>query len=123
MPQRKVLLIVTGIAVLASTAVHAQGCLHPLGPLAAKKSVALAIFNAIADGLESSVKRAKYDTEIGDRGTSWSIFESVKGGSLVRTYDAKGTPLETIHVTMGGGGLGMYVDKCTAAVSDVSFQR
>jgi hypothetical protein len=92
--------------------------------LAGKKSVALGIFNAIADGIESRNRRAKYDTQISDAGASWSVFESLKGGNSVGFYkNANGIQIESVHETMGGGGLEMSVDKCSAAVSDVYFEK
>ena len=126
MPQPSALIIVGCLVSLASTIVGAQGstCALPLGPLAEKKSVALGIFSAIANGLESPSKRVKYDTEIQDAGASRSVFESLKGDESVRLFtDAKGVRMETVHETLGGGGLGMSVNKCTAVVSDVYYQK
>ena len=125
MQQRNALLIAASVVALVSTAVRAQGnCDYPLGPLAAKKSVALAIFNAIANGIESPDKRGKYDTKIRDAGDSWSIFESLKGGYSIHFFTgANGVRMESIHDTFGGGGLGMSVNKCRATVSDVAYQR
>lgn len=125
MLKRSVLIFIGCLAPLASTVAHAQStCALPLGPLAGKKSVALGIFSAIADGLESRAKRAKYDTEIRDGGDSWSVFESLKGGDSVRLYkSANGVQMESVHETMGGGGVEMSVDKCTAVVSGVYFAK
>src|SRR5580704_10349090 len=121
MQQRKALLTVVSVLTLASTAVQAQGnCDYPLGPLAAKKSVALAIFNAIANGIESPDKRAKYDIKVQDERDSWSVFESLKGGYSVHFFTgANGIRMESMHDTFGGGGLGMSVNKCRATVSEV----
>jgi hypothetical protein len=125
MQQRSALLIIASVLALASTAARAQGnCDYPLGPLAAKKSVALAIFNAIANGIESPAKRAKYDIEIRDERDSWSIFELLKGSYSVRFFaGANGVRMEEVHNTLGGGGLGMSINKCRATVSDVFYQR
>lgn len=119
------LLVAACFASLASNIVHAHDvCPLPLGPLAEKKPVALGIFNAIADGLELPAKRAKYDTEIRDTGASWSVFEALKGENSVRLFtDSHGVQMETVHITAGGGGLGMSINKCTAAVSDVYYQK
>ncbi len=119
------LLVAVCLASLTSTIVHARdACTLPLGPLAAKKSVALGIFNAIADGLETPAKRAKYDTKIRDAGGSWSVFEILKDGNSVSLFtSATGVGMETIHETLGGGGLEMSVNKCTAAASGVYFEK
>src|SRR5437588_10185088 len=121
MSLRKALII---SACIASLAPAQAACDLPLGPLAAKKSVALGVFGAIADGLERPAKRAKYDMETRDAGASWSIFESLKGGDSVRFFkNANGVQMESVHETLGGGGLEMSIDKCTAAVSGVHFER
>jgi hypothetical protein len=123
--RRSTLLIFAFLASLSSTIAYAQeNCALPLGPLASKRSVALAIFNSIADGLETRNKRAKYVIKMQDNGGSWTIYEALKGGYSYRKFtDKNGRQMETVHVTAGGGGLGMSVDKCAAAVSDVFYQR
>jgi hypothetical protein len=93
-------------------------------PLVAKKSVALGIFNSIAQGLETPAKRRKYTIRISDKGDSWSIYEELKNGDYFRTYkNAKGEEMESLQVTAGGGGLGMSIDKCSGAISEAAFQR
>ena len=125
MLRRNALLVVICSASLLPAFAHAQkSCDLPLGPLAEKKSVALSIFNAIAKAKETPAKRAKYHIEMTDDGASWSIFESLKGGDSIHYFtNAHGVKMETVRQTFGGGGLGMSIDKCTAAISDVAYQR
>ena len=125
MLERTTLLAVACIVSLMPNIATAQGsCTLPIEPLAAKKSVALGIFNAITAGLESPAKRARYNITIHDGGVSWSIYESLKGGDSVRMFtDAHGVQMETVHDTLGGGGLEMSINKCTAAVSGVHYEK
>jgi hypothetical protein len=124
MLQRKALLVVACFASLVSTVRAQENCTLPVGPPAAKKSTALDIFNAIAGGLETQAKRAKYIIKTQDAGDSWTIYESLKGGDSYHQFtDKNGRQMETVRTTMGGGGLGMSINKCTAAVSDVFYQR
>jgi hypothetical protein len=93
-------------------------------PLVAKKSVALGIFNSIAQGLETPAKRRRYVIRVSDEGGSWSIYEKLRSGDYYRTFrNAKGEEMESLQVTAGGGRLGMSIDKCSAAISDAAFQR
>jgi hypothetical protein len=93
-------------------------------PVVAKKSVALAVFNAIADGLETKSKRSKYIVELRDEGDRWTIFESLRGAdSTTSWFDRNGKAMETVRVTMGGGGLQMTISKCTGTISDAAFAK
>ena len=93
-------------------------------PLVAKKSVAIAMFNAIADGVESKDKRRKYTIEVADEGDKWTVFEALRNSYSIRDwFDQHGKPMETVSSTFGGGGLQMSIKKCTAAISNAAFEK
>ena len=116
------LLLAVSLAVLLGGAAYAESPCER--PLVSKKSVAIGIFNSIAGGLESPRTRRKYVIETHDDGTSWSVFQALRGGDSYREYtDSKGRRMEAIQMTTGGGGLGMSIDKCTGAISGVAWQR
>jgi hypothetical protein len=45
----------------------------------------------------------------------WLVFQSIPDAPP----DAQGN----IHVTVGGGGLGMRIDRCNGRISKVHYQR
>jgi hypothetical protein len=115
-------LLCTCIVVGFATAARAESTCS--FPLASKQSVALAIFNAVADGVETRERRSKYVVIVHDESTKWSVFETLRdGGSVSAFAGPTGHQMETVTSALGGGGLGMYIDKCTAVISDALFQK
>jgi hypothetical protein len=112
MPVKK-LLSCMFISLSVVSTCHAATCTFPL---AAKKSVALALFNAVADGVETREKRAKYVIKIDDMGDKWEVFEELRD-------DSPSAGRNAVKVMFGGGGLEMDIDKCSAVISDAGFAK
>jgi len=78
--------------------------------------VAKAIYKAVALGLSPSVFKEYPIIVVEDEGDHWVVSQTNNEPPPV----AK--PNEVI-VTTGGGQLGMYIDKCSGAVSHAAFAR
>jgi hypothetical protein len=72
--------------------------------------VYLAIRDAIAPALR---RQPKARVLVDDKGDHWAAYSSVP----VKTENGH------LVVVMGGGGLGLDIDKCTGAVSHAAYQR
>ena len=94
------------------TCPHSDGYLQ--GPFIPNDAAARRVFLAYRASIEphhSRDHRTKVIVE--DEGQHWSVYESIP----VRATNIK------VIVVMGGGGLGMTLDKCSGAVLSASFQR
>jgi len=86
------------------------------GPYVANRQVAIAIFKAIADTIAPDQVRSHPVIAVEDEGDHWSVWRRQRS-------TAPAPKANEVIVTMGGGGLGMSINKCTGTVSEVAFSR
>ena len=110
------------IAIVVATLVSVAGVESPrkcgirIGELVPNAQVARAIGEAIIRSRQTAEQMSRYELQV-EQGKSgkWIVFQGLPDPPP----DAQGN----ITVTMGGGGLGMEIDRCNGAVSNVHYQR
>ena len=102
----------SGVQSAAPTCQHTDGYIQ--GPFIPTKAAARRVYLAYRGSLEQR-HRTRHRTVVivADEGDSWSVYESI----LMRAPDGNLTEM------MGGGGLGMTLEKCSGAVRSASLQR
>jgi hypothetical protein len=97
---------------MAAACPHLDGYIDgPFVPTAAAaRRVYLAVRDAVAPDLRSQ-RHVRVVVE--DEGGRWSVYSSM------RVEERSGH----LTVLMGGGGLGLKIDKCSGAISNVALQR
>ena len=107
-----------GLVLLASAATggEAQKCDIRVGELVPSAEVARDIAEAIFRSRQSPEQRSRYVVHVEqDDRKGWVVYQALPN----TPPDANGN----ITVTAGGGGLGIRIDRCNGAMSNVFYQR
>jgi hypothetical protein len=95
------------------------------GPYVPTKDAAAKIYLVVAKSMFPDSfpgLQKKYPiVSVEDQGNRWVVGQSRPKPAIVNRVDDQGR--EIIMVQAGGGMLGMSIDKCTGAISDMSFAR
>ena len=84
------------------------------GPFVPTADAARQIFAAIRNAIAPEYSAAKRTSIIvDDKGDHWEVYQRI------HVVDRAGKTVDL----MGGGGLGLEIDKCTASISHVGFNR
>ena len=107
-------------AALASSQAEAKPirCDIRIGELVPTAQVAKEIAEAVIRNRQTVEQTAKYRLNVErdrDDPRMWIVVQSIPESSA----DADGN----IQVTMGGGGLGMRIDRCNGRINKVHYQR
>jgi hypothetical protein len=113
----------------AETAQHAPDCPKEegriKGPYVPTKDAAAKIYLAVGQAMSPKAfpaLRKKYPiVDVEDDGDKWQMGQSSHSSKPRGYKDKQGN--EFIVVTAGGGMLNMSIDKCTGAISEMSFAR
>jgi hypothetical protein len=104
------------LAVNVATARYPPKCDIRVGELVPNAQVARDLAEAIIRSRQTVQQRSRYVVHVEkDGATGWIVFQSLPDAPA----DANGK----ITFTAGGGGLGMWIDRCNGAMSRVYFQR
>ena len=110
--------MILGLMLVASAATAGQ---HPkcdihVGELVPNAQVAGELAEAVIRSRQTPEQRSRYVLRVEEDGTTgWVVFQSLP--------DTRASGNGAITVTAGGGGLGMRIDRCNAAMSEVHYQR
>jgi hypothetical protein len=98
--------------------VAGSGCPHLGGyidgPFVPTAAAARGIYIAIRNAIAPSYRSAKHATIIAeDKIDHWEVYQRIN----VKNRSGQLVPL------MGGAGLGLYINKCTGAISHAAYSR
>lgn len=94
----------------------AQQCDIRVGELVPTAAVARDVAAAIIRSRQNAERRSRYVLHVEPDGASgWIVFQALP--------ELPGEANGEVTVRTGGGGLGMRIDRCNAAISNVVYQR
>jgi len=111
-------LIIAAAFASGQAEVRSARCEIRIGELVPTEQVAKDIAQAVIRNRQKPEQTAKYQLNVEsdtDHRRTWIVFQSVPES----LPDADGN----IQGTMGGGGLGMRIDRCNGRISKVHYQR
>jgi len=109
--------MILGFLFLASAATGGdmRKCDIGVGELVPSAQVARELAEAIIRNRQTPEQRSRYVLHIEQDGNGWIAFQALPDRAATASGDTV--------ITAGGGGLGMRIDRCNGAISEIHYQR